>query len=395
MLKLYTTKIKPMEGSACTLQRLIARLSENPSLPPVLRRKEILLVRQAPTEPVPEGYLAYFCFADVPVEVAFFASLANVFCLPADLQYLASEDVVCFDPERGSLRSLYRRNSPYNALLVTERCNHYCLMCSQPPRQIDDSYLVQDILQTIPLMNPQTAEIGITGGEPTLLGEGLLSIIRSMKNYLPETGLHILSNGRAFRSLEYTEKLAKIAHPDLMLGIPLYSDLANIHNYVVQAEHAYDETLKGILNLKRYGQRVEIRVVIHQQTYRRLPQLAEFLTRNLLMVDHVALMGLEMTGFTRANLGALWIDPVDYQQELLEASQILARSRMRFSIYNHQLCLLDPRLWSYAVKSISDWKNEYMPECTGCMKKDTCGGFFSSAHHRYSDHIRPFEQVPV
>ena len=55
------------------------------------------------------------------------------------------------------------------------------------------------------------------------------------------------------------------------------------------------------MNLKRLGQKVEIRVVLHKQTYRRLPQLAEFLTRNLLFVNHVALMGLEITGFTRAN----------------------------------------------------------------------------------------------
>ena len=43
-----------------------------------------------------------------------------------------------------------------------------------------------------------------------------------------------------------------------------------------------------------------------------------------------------------------------------------------------------------AAKSISDWKNEYMPECDGCSEMTRCGGFFSSAKLRYSDHIRPF-----
>jgi len=45
-----------------------------------------------------------------------------------------------------------------------------------------------------------------------------------------------------------------------------------------------DETVRGILNLKREHQRVEVRVVIHKQTYRGLPRLAEFLARNLLFV---------------------------------------------------------------------------------------------------------------
>ena len=100
-------------------------------------------------------------------------------------------------------------------------------------------------------------------------------------------------------------------------------------------------------------------------------------------------MGLEITGFTRANLDSLWIDPVDYQKELYRAVSILADSRMHVSIYNHQLCVLDNRLWPFARKSISDWKNEYMPECAGCHEKENCGGFFASAKIRYSDQIRP------
>ena len=151
-----------------------------------------------------------------------------------------------------------------------------------------------------------------------------------------------------------------------------------------------DETIRGILNLKRYGQKVEIRIVVHRQTYARLPELAEFLVRNLTFVDHVAFMGLEITGFTRANLESLWIDPANYQTELYRAVSFLADSRMHVSIYNHQLCILDKRLWPFARKSISDWKNEYMPECEGCREKENCGGFFASARIRYSDYIRPF-----
>jgi MoaA/NifB/PqqE/SkfB family radical SAM enzyme len=81
------------------------------------------------------------------------------------------------------------------------------------------------------------------------------------------------------------------------------------HDYVVQSVNAFNETVRGILNLKSLDRRVEIRVVIHKQTIDRLVRLCEFIARNLLFVDHVALMGLEITGFTRANLDDLWIDP--------------------------------------------------------------------------------------
>ena len=133
-----------------------------------------------------------------------------------------------------------------------------------------------------------------------------------------------------------------------------------------------------------------MRVVIHQQTYKRLPQLAEFITRNLAFVDQVALMGLEMTGFTKVNTQALWIDPHDYQKELKEAVHILDRFKIKVLIFNHQLCVLDQEITNFSVKSISDWKNEYMPECVPCTRKHECGGFFSSAVSKYSDHIKPF-----
>jgi hypothetical protein len=88
-------------------------------------------------------------------------------------------------------------------------------------------------------------------------------------------------------------------------------------------------------------------------------ELAQFITRNLLFVDHVALMGLEMMGFTRANIDELWIDQSEYKDKLSSAVKILEKSGMNISIYNHQLCLINHDILPYYRKSISDWKNEY------------------------------------
>jgi His-Xaa-Ser system radical SAM maturase HxsC len=304
-----------------------------------------------------------------------------------ELHYLADGDVIKVSPE-GHIRVIYRRMGRGVSLLVTERCNSFCIMCSQPPREVADDYLVTDYLQAIPLFDRSTREIGITGGEPTLLGDRLFDLLRALKSYLPETAVHLLTNGRTSRDLSLAKRFAALAHPDLMLGIPLYSDIAAIHDFVVQADGAYDETIRGILNLKRCGVRVEIRVVVHRETYARLPQLAQFIVRNLQFVDHVALMGLELMGFARSNLEALWIDPTEYQQELALATETLSRAGIRTSVYNHQLCLLDKSVRPFSVKSISDWKNEYMPECDGCVLKSECGGFFSSASLKRSANIR-------
>ncbi len=366
--------------------RFVVRLTTNPLRPAPLKAREAFLVNSGVA---PDGFSLYVYlrnsgFVGTPPEGA------SAVVLPDDYQYLGDGDVLGFDQRDGTIRVLYRRNSPHNSFLVTERCNSYCLMCSQPPRDVQDSWIVDEISEAIPLIDPATREIGFTGGEPTLLGDRFIDLLRLAKNYLPNTAVHVLSNGRNFSDASLAKKVASVEHPDLMMGIPLYSDLSTVHDYVVQADGAYDETIRGILNLKRHRQKVEIRVVVHKQTYERLPQLADFIARNLIFVDHVALMGLEMMGFTKANLPDLWIDPFDYQRELYRAATTLADHHLHVSIYNHQLCVLDRRLWTFARRSISDWKNEHMPECAGCAERENCGGFFSSAKVRYSSHIRPF-----
>lgn len=144
------------------------------------------------------------------------------------------------------------------------------------------------------------------------------------------------------------------------------------------------------MNLKAVGAEVEIRVVVHKQTYEGLADLSDFIFRNLTFVDHVTFMGLEITGFTRANMDKLWMDPYDYRNELRAAVQYLAAARINVSVYNHQLCLLDGSIHRFAKRSISDWKNEYVDECNNCLKRGQCGGFFSSSNLARSSHIAAY-----
>jgi His-Xaa-Ser system radical SAM maturase HxsC len=239
-------------------------------------------------------------------------------------------------------------------------------------------------LDAIPLMPTDTPELGISGGEPTLVPDGLLRVILACRNYLPQTYLQVLTNGRLFTYLSYCQKVAGLKHPGLAFGVPLYSDLAYLHDHIVQSEGAFDQTLRGIMNLKRCGQRVELRVVLMRQTIERLGDLAYFITRNLPFVEHVALMGLEPMGRAATSWNNIWVDPADYQESLLTAVDTLASHRLPVSIYNHQLCVLDRRLWPFARKSISDWKTEYFDECRCCCVRHDCGGFFASSRKRHS-----------
>ena len=297
-------------------------------------------------------------------------------------------DIIVLESSTGFVRSLYRPYETHHSMFVTERCSSNCLMCSQPPKDRDDvAALAERNKKLIGLMRPAPAYLTITGGEPTLLGNHLFDLLEDLKRSLPQTELHMLTNGRTFAWKEYCEKFASVEHPNICLGVPLYSDVAGDHDYIVQAVGAFDQTVAGFHQAARYGIRVEVRMVLHKLTIPRLTRLAEYIYRNLSFVEHVALMGLEYVGYTPRNISELWIDPYDYQQELEEAVGFLSMRGIPTSIYNHQLCVLRESLWPFARKSISDWKNLYLPECEKCTALEECDGLFKWATKKHSSYI--------
>jgi His-Xaa-Ser system radical SAM maturase HxsC len=361
----------------------------NPDLPHVLRKKYVLIQDNELT-PFP-GFAAIILRNQKSEIFDSIIDAENIYIVGEDYDYVGEGDIVRLNPTTDYISSLFRRNSNHNTVLLTERCNNYCLMCSQPPKNSDDTWLIEEAFELINLVPNQTQRLGFSGGEPTLYGMRFVELIQHAKNYLPSTSLDVLSNGRAFKDERFAQALGNVAHQDLMIGIPIYSDDPVRHDYVVQAKGAFDETIQGILNLKRFGQKVEIRIVIHKETLPRLVQTCEFIARNLLFVDHVALMGLEITGFTRANLGLLWTDPFEYKDILSEAVNLLTSYGLNTSVYNHQLCTVNADVLPAYRQSISDWKNEYIDKCESCTRKSECGGFFSSAvQYRHSDFITPF-----
>lgn len=294
---------------------------------------------------------------------------------------IAPGDVVRLVESQSKVSVLYRRGSNSNTLFATERCNSLCLMCSQPPREVDDRWRVQEMLETIDLVDRDEAQLGVSGGEPTLLGDDLIVVIHHAHSKLPNTGLHILSNGRRFADAGYARAVSAARHPHVRWGIPLYAEEPETHDYIVQVPGAWDETLAGLYNLARHGGSIELRVVVQQANIEHLGELASFIFRNLTFVDHVAFMGLEPMGFARRNYAGLWVDPADCADALRDAVFFLDNRGMTTSIYNFPLCVLPEGLWQFCATSISDWKNVYLPECNDCAVRDDCGGFFRSINN--------------
>jgi molybdenum cofactor biosynthesis enzyme MoaA len=103
----------------------------------------------------------------------------------------------------------YRHTSRQNSVLLTERCDNYCVMCSQPPKTHDDSRLLQQAFQLLDLLPADTTDIICTGGEPTWYGDAFIDLLTRTYERLPVSGVHILSNGRRFSDGDYAARYAQ------------------------------------------------------------------------------------------------------------------------------------------------------------------------------------------
>ena len=275
-------------------------------------------------------------------------------------------------------------NSNDNTLFTTSQCNNRCIMCCQPPLAVNDiEILYQENIERVKTAPKDLPMIGITGGEPTLLGEKLISLVALIREQLPDTGIHILSNGRAFVDGDYAQRLSEAGAGKLVVGVPIHSDYDKDHDMIAGCKGAFNETMLGLYNLAATGTCIELRIVMNALNYKRFFAMAQYIHRNLSFVDWIAFMGMEYVGYAVKHNRNIWIEPKEYAPQLTSAVRYLAEWNYDVCIYNIPLCLLPKQFHKFAVKSISDWKNKFLDICEQCSLKADCCGLFSTSIKLY------------
>ena len=284
----------------------------------------------------------------------------------------------------GPMTDKFQKGDNDNTLFITSACFNRCIMCCQPPTGVDDSdkLLVRN-LRLIENADADTDYVCITGGEPTLTGEKLFFYIQAIRKKMPDASIHLLTNGRRFADKEYTIQFAKMADSHFVLGIPLHSDNPIDHDKIARAKGAFFETMKGLHNLGLLGYKIELRVIIMRDNYKRLSQIAEYITLNLPFVSQVSFMGLEITGYADRNYHRVWVEPIDFNPNLTDAIRHLECCNISAKVFNVPHCLIPIILWPYACKSISAWKKTNLQQCKNCSQLMNCCGVFSTSK-RYS-----------
>lgn len=282
-------------------------------------------------------------------------------------------DVVLVQPNRGRVERLLRAGSPHNSLLVTERCDQLCVMCSQPPKKTHHDRF--DLLEQACLLAEPDCLIGITGGEPTLYKEQLFSMVERVLAARDDLEFHILSNGQHFEQ-EDVERLRRPLWRRVSWGIPLYAPLPELHDRIVGKPGAYARLESSFVHLLMAGARIELRTVLLASNRAVLPRLARHIASRLRFIEVWSIMQLENTGFAKNRWRELYVDHVKDFSDIAAALDHAALRGVPARLFNFPRCTVPEAYRAYTVASISDWKRKYMPACGTCRERERCCGFF-------------------
>jgi His-Xaa-Ser system radical SAM maturase HxsC len=294
-----------------------------------------------------------------------------------DLEHIQQDDVVALSPDRAELIVLYRSSDLHHAVQLTNRCNSNCLMCSQPPTKHNDDWLIEEACQIAAHLEGDPRSIGLTGGEPLLLGAGLRRVIDAFISRHPNVAIDVLTNGRLLSDRNLAASVLDGITGKISWLVPLYGHADFLHDFIVQSPGAFEETIDGLLTLQAYGQPIQLRIVLIEPVLQHLPELCRFIGRNLPFVREVALMGCEPIGFALANRSVCEVDLSAWHAQLQESAAALRRAQIPAVLMNAPFCALPRELWPLASNSISDWKRAFPAECETCTLKSNCSGLFA------------------
>ena len=292
-------------------------------------------------------------------------------------------DILICSPSNNKVQRLIRANSRFNTLLITERCDQLCLMCSQPPRNTNDAWRFPLYKQAIKMAAPNSRII-LSGGEPTLYKQDLFDLLLDVGRERDDISFHILSNGQHINNDDINTLLDINELLDVLWAIPLYSHEKAMHEKIVDKKDSFDVLIENLFKFGKAKSSIELRTVVTQLNFLDLPHLAKFIAFNLGFINHWSIMAMENIGFAKANIDNLFVDFSSFFNPLGKAIDISTGADIAVNLFNFPLCSVPKNYRELCRKSISDWKNKYLDVCETCDEVKNCCGFFEW----YDDKVR-------
>ncbi len=159
-------------------------------------------------------------------------------------------------------------------LKVGFQCNNACRFCVQgDKRKKYPNKSSEEIKEILKKESLDHQGVVFTGGEPTIRKD-LVDWVRYAKKVGYKT-IQIQSNGRLFAYKKFCKKLINAGANEFSPAI--HGSKAEIHDWLTRVPGSFEQTVKGIKNLKSLNQYVLTNSVITKKNYKDLPRLAQLL----------------------------------------------------------------------------------------------------------------------
>ncbi|PHR60222.1 MAG: His-Xaa-Ser system radical SAM maturase HxsC [Robiginitomaculum sp.] len=282
-------------------------------------------------------------------------------------------DIVFVEPAYNRVSRWIRERSDHNTLLVTERCDQLCIMCSQPPKKSHIDMFT--FMEQACMLAPQNMMIGFSGGEPLLYKEQLFALLEKVHTVRPDLKFHVLTNAQHFEE-DDVERLRQTAFKSVLWGVPLYASDPSTHDSIVGKIGAFEQLVTSLPIMARAGLQIELRSVLLKQNYHEFEQLSRFISSKLPFVSVWAIMQLERIGFAKNRWFEQFVDHSENSEPLMAAVSVAKSVGLDISLYNIPYCTVPQKLRGFLSQSISDWKRSFPADCEKCSVKSICTGFF-------------------
>ncbi len=152
-------------------------------------------------------------------------------------------------------------------------CNNNCLFCVQADNKLKGNRSFEEIKKDLEDTKERCSGVVLTGGEVTIRDD-FFDIVKLAKD-LGYKDIQIQTNGRMFSSLDFCKKTIDAGATEFSPALHGYC--SEQHDFLTKATGSFNQTVKGIKNLKSLGAYVLTNTVVVKPNFRNLPEIARLL----------------------------------------------------------------------------------------------------------------------
>ena len=154
-------------------------------------------------------------------------------------------------------------------------CNNNCLFCVQADNKLKGNRSFEEIKNDLISSRGRCCGVVFTGGEVTIRKD-FFDLVKLAKD-LNYKIIQIQTNGRMFASLDFCKKAISAGATEFSPALHGYCK--EQHDYLTRSSGSFNQTVKGIKNLKSLGAYVLTNTVVVKSNYTNIPQIARLLVK--------------------------------------------------------------------------------------------------------------------